>query len=45
MFPSEGSTLQLWDDVDGDSQKWAVVDMTPAPRRLLLESSRQKGSC
>ncbi len=33
MFPSEGSTLQLWDDVDGDSQKWVLVDLTPAPKK------------
>ena len=42
MFPSEGSTLQLWDDVDGDSQKWVLVDMTPAPKKAPAKKAPAK---
>ena len=42
MFPSEGSTLQLWDDVDGDSQKWVLVDLTPAPKKAPAKKAPAK---
>lgn len=42
MFPSEGSTLQLWDDVDGDSQKWELVDVTPAPKKAPAKKAPAK---
>ena len=42
MFPSEGSTLQLWDDVDGDSQKWELVNLTPAPKKAAAKKAPAK---
>lgn len=42
MFPSEGSTLQLWDDVDGDSQKWELVSVTPAPKKAPAKKAPAK---
>ena len=42
MFPSEGSTLQLWDDVDGDSQKWVLVDLIPAPKKAPAKKAPAK---